>query len=82
MEIEAARLSGDLDPVIVLHDAADHALPNGENDDFAGDTKDLRLSYTLPVDGTYIIAVTRYGVRDGTTVGDFRLSLARTKAGF
>jgi Bacterial pre-peptidase C-terminal domain len=82
VEIAAARLSGDLDTVIVLHDAADDPLPNGENDDAAGETKDSRLSYTLPADGTYIIAVTRYGVRDGTTSGDFKLSLARTNAGF
>ena len=62
--IEAARLSGDLDPVLVLHDAADNALPDGENDDATGETRDARLTYTLPADGTYIIAVTRYGVRD------------------
>ncbi|MEO8393167.1 MAG: PPC domain-containing protein, partial [Chloroflexota bacterium] len=82
VEIAAARLSGDLDTVLVLHDAADNALPNGENDDATGASKDSRLSYTLPTDGTYIIAVTRFGVRDGTTIGDFKLSLARTNAGF
>jgi hypothetical protein len=82
VDIQAQRLSGDLDTVIVLHDAADNPLPNGENDDSAGETKDSRLGYTLPADGTYIIAVTRYGVRDGTTSGDFKLSLVRTNSGY
>lgn len=75
--ITAERLSGNLDPVIVLRDAADHALPDGVNDDADAATQDARLTYTLPADGTYIIAVTRYGVRDGTTTGDFRVSVGK-----
>ena len=77
-EIRAERLTGDLDPMLVLRDAADTTLPNGSNDDADASTQDARLVYTLPADGTYIIAVTRYGVRDGTTTGDFRLTLNRT----
>ena len=71
--ISAERLSGNLDPVIVLRDAADRPLPDGMNDDADATTQDARLTYTLPADGTYSIAVTRYGVRNGTTTGDFRV---------
>ncbi len=33
VEIRAERTSGSLDPVLVLHDAADNPLPNASNDD-------------------------------------------------
>ncbi|MFN8563948.1 MAG: PPC domain-containing protein [Anaerolineae bacterium] len=75
--ISAERLSGNLDPVIVLRDAADRPLPDGMNDDADATTQDARLTYTLPTDGTYSIAVTRYGVRNGTTTGDFRVSVGK-----
>jgi hypothetical protein len=76
VEISVERTSGDLDPVLVLRDAADRTLDSNDDDDAS--TQDARLSYTLPADGTYIVAVTRFGVREGTTTGDFRLSLTRT----
>ena len=38
-------------------------------------TRSARLSYTLPDDGSYVIAVTRFGLHSGTTSGDFRLAL-------
>ncbi len=82
VDLQAVRLSGDLDPVLVLHDAADNPLPNGSNDDASAETQDAHLIYTLPADGTYIVAVTRYGVRDGTTIGDFKLTLAKTNGGY
>ncbi len=78
IEIRAERTSGDLDPILVLRDAGDTALPNASNDDADATTRDSHLTYTLPADGQYVIAVTRFGVRDGTTTGDFRLSLNRT----
>ncbi len=74
IDLRAERVSGDLDPVLVLRDAGDKTLAS--NDDADDATRDARLSYTLPAEGTYIVAVTRYGVRDGTTTGDFRLSLS------
>jgi hypothetical protein len=69
VDIRAERTSGDLDPVLVLRDAADSTLAT--NDDADDTTRDAQITYTLPADGTYIVAVTRYGVRDGTTTGDF-----------
>lgn len=76
--LHAERITGDLDPLLVLRDGADHALPGGTNDDANPNTRDAALTYTLPTSGDYIISVTRYGVRDGTTAGDFRLTLNRT----
>ncbi|HYO87317.1 MAG TPA: PPC domain-containing protein [Candidatus Limnocylindrales bacterium] len=73
--LRAERLTGDLDPLIVLRDSTDHTLPGGVNDDASSGTRDAELTYTLPADGEYIVSVTRYGVRDGLTTGDFRLTL-------
>ncbi len=75
VEIKVAALTGNLDPILMLRDAADNPLPDGMNDDADAETRDARLVYTLPADGTYVIAVTRYGVRDGTTSGDYQVSL-------
>jgi hypothetical protein len=77
IEIRAETASGNLDPILLLRDAADAPLPDGTNDDADDSTRNARLVYTLPADGQYIIAVTRFGVRDGTTTGDFTLSLNR-----
>ncbi len=76
IEIRAERLSGDLDPILLLRDAADSSLPDGINDDADETTRDARLVYTLPATGQYVIAVTRFGARDGTTSGEFRLRLS------
>ena len=62
-------------PLVPARYAGDTTLPNGMNDDADETTRDSRLVYTLPADGQYVIAVTRFGVRDGTTTGDFRLNL-------
>jgi hypothetical protein len=74
--ITAERLTGTLDPIIVLRDDNDQTL--ADNDDASPNTSNAQLTYTLPTDGRYIIAVTRYGVRDGTSTGDFRLSLQKS----
>jgi len=75
VEIRVEGLSGDLDPMVILRRADDTPLPDGANDDADASTRDSRLVYTLPVEGSYIIGVTRFGVRDGTTTGDYRLTL-------
>lgn len=79
--LRAERVTGDLDPLLVLRDGSDHTLPGGVNDDASPSTRDAALTYTLPASGDYIISVTRYGVRDGTTTGDFRLTLSRAAGG-
>ncbi len=77
--ITAHVTSGTLDPILVLRDADNITLPGGTNDDADESTRDSRLNLTLPADGSYIIAVTRYGVRDGTTSGSFDLTLVPQK---
>lgn len=73
--ITAERVTGDLDPMLVLRDANDQTLPDAVSDDAAPGVRDAALTYTLPEDGRYVIAVTRFGVREGTTAGDFALTL-------
>lgn len=77
IRIDAQRASGDLDLIVVLRDADNNNLPDAINDDNDDTTTDARLDYTLPSSGEYVIAVTRYGVRDGTTSGDFNLTLSQ-----
>lgn len=71
----AETLTGNLDPILVLRDESGINLPGGINDDADPSTRNPRLSYTLPDDGDYVIAVTRFGLHSGTTSGDFRLTL-------
>lgn len=75
VRVRAERLTGSLDPILVLRDADERNLMR--NDDADEATKDARLTYTLPQDGRYVIAVTRFGLRDGATNGDYRLTLER-----
>ena len=62
--------------MVILRRADDTPLPDAVNDDADANTRDAHLVYTLPADDTYIIAVTRFGVREGTTTGQYRVSLA------
>ena len=73
IRIHAERITGNLDPIIILRTANDINL--AQNDDTNGNTRNSMLEYTLPESGQYVIAVTRFGVRDGTTTGDFRLTI-------
>lgn len=75
-EISAETVAGNLDPLIILRDENDNVLPGGSNDDADESTRNALLRYTLPADGDYIIAITRFGARAGTTTGSFRLRLA------
>ena len=76
VSINAARTSGDLDVVLVLGDADNNPLPDATNDDANPTTSDAQLIYTLPTTDTYVIAVTRFGVRDGVSSGTYELTLA------
>jgi hypothetical protein len=80
VRIVVERMTETLDPVVVLRDADNHNLPGATNDDANTSTRDSLLTYTLPADGKYIVGVTRFGARDGTTTGDFRLLLEQMNA--
>lgn len=73
--ITVERVTSNLDPVVVLRDSLDINLAN--NDDVNPNNRNSEIIYTLPADGRYVIAVTRYGVRDGTTTGNYSLTLNR-----
>ncbi|MGV2436617.1 MAG UNVERIFIED_CONTAM: PPC domain-containing protein [Anaerolineae bacterium] len=70
--IEAKAVTGDLDPLVILRDNQEVNLAT--NDDADPATKDARLEYTLPTTGRHVIAVTRYGVREGLTSGGYELT--------
>lgn len=76
--ITVERLTNNLDPIVVLRDALDVNLAT--NDDMNSDTLNSQITHTLAEDGRYIIAVTRYGVRDGTTIGNYTLTVNRVSA--
>lgn len=73
IRIRAETLTGDLDPMVILRNADDRTLPDGLNDDADDTTRDAALTYTLPYSGQYIVAVTRFAGREGTTTGRYRL---------
>lgn len=72
--LTANQITGTLDPIVVLRDDREQNL--AMNDD-ANSSSNAQLTFTLPEDGRYIAAVTRFGLRDGATTGDFRLTLTR-----
>jgi len=67
--------TGNLDPIVVLRTADDVNL--AQNDDATPTTRNSRLEFTLDSAGQYVIAVTRYGLRDGTTTGSYNLTIER-----
>ncbi|MBL8133395.1 MAG: PPC domain-containing protein [Anaerolineae bacterium] len=76
IRLRVEPVGGDLDPIVVLRDADNNNLPGAVNDD-DGSTQEATLEYTLPYTGEYVVAVTRFGVREGRTAGPYRLILAR-----
>lgn len=69
--IQVVAQTGTLDPIVVLRTPDDNNL--AINDDAHDTTKNSYLEYTLTASGQYVIAVTRYGLRDGTTSGAYML---------
>jgi hypothetical protein len=74
IEVTLEAASGDLDPYAGLLDADNNVL--AEDDDSAGN-RNARLMFTLPAAGTYTIVATRYEFENGTTTGDFHLTLKK-----
>ncbi|MEL6270750.1 MAG: PPC domain-containing protein [Chloroflexota bacterium] len=80
--ITAETLIGNLDPVLVLRNNEEINLNDpSETDDRSARNRDSRVEITLPYTGRYVVAVTRFGVRDGLTSGDYRLTLSRRGEG-
>ncbi len=72
------RVTNNLDPIVILRTDSDVNL--ALNDDISTTNRNSQIIYTLPTDGRYVISVTRYGVRDGTTTGNYSLSFSRIAA--
>ncbi|MBN1963925.1 MAG: pre-peptidase C-terminal domain-containing protein [Anaerolineae bacterium] len=82
VQIEMTATSGDLDPFVGLFDPDETLLISNDDIDWQGGNANSRIDpYTLPVDGTYIIAATRYQVEEGTTTGTFSLVLTLISTG-
>ena len=74
VEVTLEAASGDLDPYAGLLDSGGNVL--AEDDDSAGN-RNARFTFTLPAAGTYTVVVTRYEFENGTTTGDFHLTLKK-----
>ncbi|PJF41167.1 MAG: hypothetical protein CUN54_02645 [Phototrophicales bacterium] len=77
--IDAMARSGDLDPLLLLSDV-DIEEFFADNDDASRGTRDAQIIFTLPTDGPYVIAVTRFNGSDGVTSGTFDLTLNVVRA--
>jgi hypothetical protein len=72
LEIQMVRTSDNLDPFLALLDANQTLLAT--DDDSAGD-QNARLRFVVPADGLYYIAASRFELTEGTTTGDYLLSM-------
>lgn len=71
VSISMSRLSGDLDPLLLLTDSDGVILDISDDD---GDRTDALIELEcLPAAGRYFIIATRFGQEHGTTAGDFSL---------
>lgn len=72
--IDAEAKGDELDTYLFLTDLRiENVL--AENDDVRLGNRDSRIVFTLPEDGAYLITVTRYDMDEGTTAGDFTMTL-------
>ncbi len=72
--ITMGRAGGDLNSYLYLLDGQGQLL--FEDNDSGGDNSDARITFTLPVDGVYLIVATRLGQAQGTTSGSYLLQVA------
>ncbi len=72
--ISMTATSGDLDTLLFLTDPTLEET-FADNDDIARGNTDSEIEFTLPADGAYLIVATRFNVSDGSSEGDFELSL-------
>jgi hypothetical protein len=72
--IDAEGDGSELDTILVLTDLRFEDIL-AENDDVRLGKRDSRIIYTLPESGAFLITVSRYDFEDGTTDGNFTLTL-------
>lgn len=78
-EMEATE--GSLDTYIIITDLKFDEVFE-ENDDIRLGNSDSRLLFVLPETGGYLITVTRYNLEDGTTEGEYELTMMRNDGTF
>ena len=79
ISINMSRLSGDLDPLLLLTDSGGAILAISDDD---GDRTDALIEFErLPATGRYFIIATRFGQEHGTTTGDFSLLVEHIGSG-
>jgi Flp pilus assembly protein TadD len=68
-------VEGTLDPLVILFDPAGNEIARND-DDPRGTGRDSYLpGFSIPANGVYIIIATRFQIEQGSTQGEFRLTL-------
>jgi len=76
--ITLRRTGGDLDPYLILLDAAGNEVATNDDAEDGTGTLDSRINnLPLPAAGTYTIIATRFQRQAGSSVGEFELTLER-----
>ena len=68
-------VSGNLDPIVLISDPTLEEIYVNSLDEGASG-RSMEFNLTLPEDGRYLIAVSRVGFEEGTTSGDFEVTLS------
>jgi len=77
--VSMTRLTGDLDPYLLLIDDKGNILASSDDD---GPGADAQIKFKpLPEDGRYFVIATRFGQELGSTSGEYALSLERIGGG-
>lgn len=74
VSVRMDRKSGDLDALLVIADSSGRELI--EDDDTGGGQNAAILDFAIPADGTYLVLAMRYERAQGTTQGDYELTLS------
>lgn len=76
IHISMQRISGDLDPFLILADAQGNVLTASDDDPASPGTLDAAITdWLIRKPGTYLIVATRFGREAGTSRGGFALTL-------
>ncbi|MCB9457749.1 MAG: TIR domain-containing protein [Anaerolineaceae bacterium] len=78
LTIVMAAISGNLDPFLVLLDSNNNILAS--DDDSGGSSGAALLDFEIPDDGIYTLVATRYQLQDGTSSGEYELTIAEMRS--
>ena len=72
------RATGDLEPLIGLLDGGGTLIARSADGEAGGS---VTLEHTVPTTGEYVVVATRVGNRDGTSIGEYELSVRLAGSG-